>query len=209
VPGLFAAGEAAAGLHGANRLGGNSLSDLLVFGRRAGAGAAAYARSLGSSPAVAPAEVDAEMRDLLAPLERASGESPYDVHRDLQACMDRFVGIFRNQAELEQGLAELQRLQARAAQVRVEGARAFNPGWHLARDLRNLLLVSEAITRSALLRKESRGAHSRLDFPAMDPAFGKVNMCAVKTPQGMKVAPTSLPEMPAELRALFEAAVKT
>jgi len=205
VPGLFAAGEAAAGLHGANRLGGNSLSDLLVFGRRAGAGAAAYARSLERVPAVSDSEVEAETRAMLAPFERASGENPYDVHRALQQTMDRLVGIYRVQAELEQAVEELAGLRARAATVRVEGSRMFNPGWHLARDLHNLLVVSETIARSAALRKESRGAHSRLDFTAADPALGQVNFCATRGPDGIRVSPTPLPPMPAEMKALFEA----
>jgi len=208
VPGLFAAGEAAAGLHGANRLGGNSLSDLLVFGRRAGAAAAAYARGLTATPQIAAAEIEAEARDLLAPLERGSGESPYEVHRALQDVMDRHVGIFRVHEDLEKGLGELAALARRAAAVRAEGDRVYNPGWHLARDLRNLIVVAESITRGALLRKESRGAHSRLDFTAMDPALGKVNFCARKADSGMTVEPTPLPEMPAELKALFVEPVK-
>ena len=206
VPGLFAAGEAAAGLHGANRLGGNSLSDLVVFGRRAGASAAQYARQLGATTAIATAEIEAEARDLLAPFARTSGESPFDVHRALQECMDRYVGIFRTQKDLEQALTILADIKRRAREVHVEGTRLYNPGWHLVRDLWNLITVSEAITKSALLRKESRGAHSRLDFPATDPAFGQVNMCAVKAGDAMKVSPTPLPQMPAELRALFEPA---
>jgi succinate dehydrogenase / fumarate reductase flavoprotein subunit len=204
VPGLFAAGEAAAGLHGANRLGGNSLSDLLVFGRRAGEGAAAYAKRLPSPPGVDDAEVQEEIRALLAPFERTSGETPYEVHLALQASMDRLVGIFRVQEDLEKAVSDLTALQARARNVRVEGTRLYNPGWHLARDLRNMLIVSEAIARSAVLRKESRGAHSRLDHPQMDPALGKVNMCAVKKAGAMAVAPTPLPEMPADLKVMFE-----
>jgi succinate dehydrogenase / fumarate reductase flavoprotein subunit len=205
VPGLFAAGEAAAGMHGANRLGGNSLSDLLVFGRRAGAGAAAYAKKLAGAPRVNDAEVEAEASALLQPFERTSGESPYEVHRALQDVMDRLVGIFRMQADLESAIQQLQGLKARAAAVRVEGTRMFNPGWHLARDLHNMLTVSEAIARSALLRKESRGAHSRLDFTALDPALGQVNHCVTRGPSGMQVAATPLPQMPAELKALFDA----
>ncbi len=206
VPGLFAAGEAAAGLHGANRLGGNSLSDLLVFGRRAGAGAASYAKGLGSMPQVPRDEIEAEMRALLAPLERAQGESPYAVHAALQECMQTRVGIFRAEAELGNALRDLEALRRRWSQVRVEGGRTYNPGWHLVRDLGNLLTVSEAIARSARLRKESRGAHSRLDYPNPDPQLGKVNMCAMKTAEGISVSPTPLPEMPAELKALFETA---
>ncbi len=206
VPGLFAAGEASAGMHGANRLGGNSLSDLVVFGKRAGVGAARYATDLLGAPKVAEAEVEAEIAEMLAPFARTTGETPYDVHEALQDSMGRGVGIFRVQEDLELALRELEALKDRVARVRVAGSRSFNPGWHLSRDLRNLLLVSEAIARSALLRKESRGAHSRLDFPGMDPALGKVNMCATRTADGMKVAPTPLPEMPAELKALFDAA---
>ena len=206
VPGLFAAGESAAGMHGANRLGGNSLSDLLVFGRRAGAGAASYAKTLGQVPVVNEAEIEAEVADLLAPFSRTSGESPYDVHKALQECMQAKVGIYRGQAELEQAVEELEALRRRARAVRVEGSRIYNPGWHLSRDVQNLITASEAITRGALLRKESRGAHSRLDFPNLDPQFGNVNMCAVKTSSGMRVSPTPLPQMPAELKALFEPA---
>ncbi|MGH7742258.1 MAG: FAD-binding protein, partial [Candidatus Eiseniibacteriota bacterium] len=206
VPGLYAAGEAAAGLHGANRLGGNSLSDLVVFGRRAGAAAAAYARALGASLKVSDAEIEEGTREMLAPFERTSGESPYDVHRALQDCMGKLVGIYRTEADLKRALDEIANLKARAEKVRVEGSRMFNPGWHLARDLHNMLTVSEAITRSALLRKESRGAHSRLDFTAMDAPLGTVNHCARKTASGMDVAATPLPQMPAELKALFDAA---
>jgi succinate dehydrogenase / fumarate reductase flavoprotein subunit len=206
VLGLFAAGEASAGMHGANRLGGNSLSDLVVFGRRAGMGAAQYAKSFTGAPAINDAEVEAEIRDLLEPMGRTSGESPYAVHRDLQANMDQYVGIYRTEADLAAGLAGLHELKRRAARVRVEGGRVYNPGWHLSRDLRNMLIVSEAITRSAMLRKESRGAHSRLDFTAMDPELGKVNMCAKHVGDEMQVGPSPLPVMPAELKALFDAA---
>jgi len=204
VPGLFAAGESAAGLHGANRLGGNSLSDLLVFGRRAGEGAARYAKSLGALPAVNDAEIDAETRDLVAPLERTTGESPYDVHAQLQQTMGTLVGIFRVQSDLERALAELEQLERRAQTLRATGGRSYNPGWHLVRDVRNLIVVSKSIATSALLRRESRGAHSRLDFPAMDPAFGKVNLCTKKSPGGMVVEPTPLPAPPPELQALLD-----
>jgi succinate dehydrogenase / fumarate reductase flavoprotein subunit len=204
VPGLYAAGEAAAGLHGANRLGGNSLSDLVVFGRRAGLAAAQYAKRLSAIPRIAGAEIEAEQRDLLAPFERAAGESPYEVHRALQDCMGRYVGIYRTQEDLERAVSLLGEIRARAGRVRVEGSRVYNPGWHMSRDLLNMITVSEAITRSALLRKESRGAHSRLDFTAMDLGLGKVNMCVRRQADGMNVGPTPLPEMPAELKALLE-----
>jgi succinate dehydrogenase / fumarate reductase flavoprotein subunit len=206
VPGLFAAGEAAAGMHGANRLGGNSLSDLLVFGRRAGAGAVAYAKALNSAPRVNEAQVESEMRDLLAPFDRGQGENPYDLHQALQACMQAKVGIFRSQQDLEAAIAELAVLGRRAAQVKVEGSRVYNPGWHLARDIVNMITASEAIARSALLRKESRGAHSRLDYPNLDPQLGQVNSCVVRTEAGMRVSATPLPQMPGDLKALFEPA---
>ena len=206
VPGLFAAGEVAAGLHGANRLGGNSLSDLLVFGRRAGAAAADYARKLPQMPSVAASDIEAETRTLLAPFERREGENPYAVQRDLQQCLDRNVGIFRQQRELELALEELERIRERARRVRVEGTRAFNPGWHLARDLGHMIDVAEGVTRSALLRKESRGAHSRLDFPAMDATFGTVNHCVTLENGRIDVRATPLPVMPAELKAQFEPA---
>jgi succinate dehydrogenase / fumarate reductase flavoprotein subunit len=209
VQGLFAAGEASAGMHGANRLGGNSLSDLVVFGRRAGMSAAQYAKAFTGTASVNDSEIEAEVRDLLEPFDRESGESPFAVQRDLQACMDRYVGIFRTQDDLGLALTALQELKQRARRVRVAGTRTYNPGWHLARDLRNLLIVSEAITRSALLRKESRGAHSRLDHAAMDPALGNVNMCVTRSGDDMNVAPTPLPQMPAELKALFDAAPAT
>ena len=205
VPGLFAAGEAAAGLHGANRLGGNSLSDLVVFGKRAGESAAEFARGT-RALTIAPSEIEASEREMLEPFDRSAGEGPYEVHRALQDCMDRYVGIFRAKEDLERALTVLGELEARAKRVRVEGTRMYNPGWHLARDLRNLITVSQVITRSALLRQESRGAHSRLDHPAMDPAFGAVNMRAVKSGAEMKVEPTPLPQMPEELKRLFEPA---
>jgi succinate dehydrogenase / fumarate reductase flavoprotein subunit len=206
VPGLFAAGEAAAGLHGANRLGGNSLSDLVVFGKRAGEAAAICARELPALPEFPTSELEEEVHDLLAPFERSAGESPYDVHSALQDCMGRYVGIFRTQDDLALGLEALQGLKARARNIKVEGTRMFNPGWHLVRDLRNLLMVSESITRSAMMRKESRGAHSRLDYPTVDPKLGSVNMCTTRSGDTMVVEPSPLPEMPAELKAFFEAA---
>jgi succinate dehydrogenase / fumarate reductase flavoprotein subunit len=206
VKGLFAAGEAAAGLHGANRLGGNSLSDLLVFGRRAGEAAAVYAKSAGPAPEVQREAIEAETRRMVAPFERTAGENPFALHHALQEIMGKYVGIYRVEADLVKALEELRALAPRVAKARVEGSRAFNPSWHLARDLEHLLIVSEALTRSALLRKESRGAHSRLDHPSLDPAFGKVNHCAKLKSGGMDVSPTPLPAMPAELAALFETA---
>jgi succinate dehydrogenase / fumarate reductase flavoprotein subunit len=205
VDGLFAAGEVAGGMHGANRLGGNSLSDLLVFGARAGASAAALAATRDSEPHLDPVQVMAAMRDLAAPLERVDGEDPYAIQRDLQAMMQRLVGIFRVEADLQEAVRELAELRRRWANVRVTGGRAFNPGWDLVFELGNLLTVSEAITRLALQRTESRGAHSRLDYPDTDDAtWGKRNGVAAKAPDGtMTVYTTPLPEMPDELQRLL------
>ena len=205
VPGLFAAGESSGGMHGANRLGGNSLSDLLVFGRRAGAGAAAYAAKATAQAPLDPAQVAAAEPELLAPFERSSGPDPYSVHRRLQDTMQSLVGIYRTEQDLKRGVEAIRQLRAETRTVRVEGSRAFNPGWHLARDLDNMLLVSEAIARCALQRKESRGAHARLDYPNLDPALGRVNSVAVREGDEVRVSQSPLPEMPEELRALVDA----
>jgi len=206
VPGLFAAGEVAAGLHGANRLGGNSLSDLLVFGRRAGLHAAEYARGCADQPAIDAADIDAATRDMLAPFDQpgAVGENPFAVHADLEDCMHNLVGIIRVESELQQALAELEKLRHRAQHVRVEGNRYFNPGWHMALDLQTMLTVSEAITRSALLRKESRGGHTRSDFPGTDPHFARVNLVARRDGERMTLCEEPLPVMPDELKELAE-----
>ena len=203
VPGVFAAGEAAAGLHGANRLGGNSLSDLLVFGRRAGLSAAQHAKQSG------PVEIDGHevleaTREMLEPFERPEGESPYQIHRDLQEVMQNYVGIFRNEEDLKKGLQEIESLKNRARQVRVEGSRLFNPGWHLARDLKAMLTVSEAVARSALERKESRGAHSRIDYPKYDETWAKNNNIIFKEGDEMTLKQRATEEMPAELKQILE-----
>ena len=205
VAGLFAAGEVAAGMHGANRLGGNSLSDLLVFGRRTGAGAAAHAAAIDGPPYMNPIEVGRAIEALAAPLERTEGEDPYAIQRDLQSTMGRLVGIFRTEADLDEALDRLAELQARWATVRVDGGRRYNPGWNLAFDLRNLLVVSEAVTRSARQRQESRGAHSRLDYPDPDEqGWGTRNSVIGRGHDGAMEARTSpLPAMPAELRSLL------
>jgi succinate dehydrogenase / fumarate reductase flavoprotein subunit len=205
VPGLFAAGESSGGMHGANRLGGNSLSDLLVFGRRAGAGAASYAQKAPAHAPLDPAQISGAERELLVPFERSSGPDPYSVHRKLQDSMQSLVGIYRTEQDLKRGLEALQNLRKEAKTIRVEGSRAFNPGWHLARDLDNMLLVSEAIARCALQRKESRGAHARLDYPNLDPALGRVNSVAVREGDEVRVSQAPLPEMPDDLRALVDA----
>ena len=203
VPGLFAAGEAAAGLHGANRLGGNSLSDLLVFGRRAGLSAAEHANEV-SLPTVDDAQVDEATREMLAPFERSDGDSPYDLHRDLQETMQNYVGIFRGEEDLKRGLEEIYELKKRAAGVRVDGSRLFNPGWHLARDLKAMLTVSEAVAMSALERKESRGAHSRIDYPNYDEAWSKLNNIISRDGGEMRLSYAPIVEMPADLRAILE-----
>jgi succinate dehydrogenase / fumarate reductase flavoprotein subunit len=202
VPGLFAAGEAAAGLHGANRLGGNSLSDLLVFGRRAGLAAAAHARGCGL-PNVDSAQIEEAERQLLAPFERTSGENPYTIHGELQDMLQSLVGIFRTAEDLQRALGELEKFRARAALMRVEGSRMFNPGWHLSRDLQHVLVVAEAVTRSALARQESRGAHSRIDFPKTEDAWGKRNHVIVRQGETMTLIAVPVREMPDDLKQIL------
>ncbi|MGH9089858.1 MAG: fumarate reductase/succinate dehydrogenase flavoprotein subunit [Acidimicrobiales bacterium] len=209
VPGLFAAGEVAGGMHGANRLGGNSLSDLLVFGRRAGMGAADFAEGRTGVPTVDAAEAGAVVADALGALERDGGENPYDVHHDLQATMQALVGIIRTGPELEQALDRLEELKERTGKVAVGGGRSYNPGWNLATDLPSMLTVSTAVAQGALHRKESRGGHTREDFPDADPELGKVNLVQRQVDQRGYDAPIALeaeplPEMPAELRQLLE-----
>jgi succinate dehydrogenase / fumarate reductase flavoprotein subunit len=207
VPGLFAAGEAAAGLHGANRLGGNSLSDLVVFGRRAGRFAAEFAKKNGADGA--PTKVDEEQlqataKAALVPFDRgASGENPYQVQYDLQESMQDLVGIVRTENEMQQALEKIAQLQARADRVGIAGHRQYNNGWHTAIDLASLLVVSEAITRAALLRKESRGAQFREDFPNKDAEWGKHNIVVKRGADGeMLVEKRAIPQMPEELKAV-------
>jgi len=204
VPGLFAAGEVAAGLHGANRLGGNSLSDLLVFGRRAGLYAAQYVKSFSGNATINNDQVEAHARQLLAPFEAKGGENPYTLHQELQLCMQNLVGIIRVESELKQALEKIAELKQRLRNVTVEGHRQFNPGWHLALDLHSLLSFAEAATVAAIERKESRGGHTRDDYPNTDPKFAKVNVVIRKTPEGLTVAQEPLPEVPAELKKLLE-----
>jgi succinate dehydrogenase / fumarate reductase, flavoprotein subunit len=202
VAGLFAAGEAAAGLHGANRLGGNSLSDLLVFGRRAGLAAAEYAKR---APAASldDSQIAQAEKELLAPFSNTGTESPYAFHRDLQEVMQNLVGIFRTEEDLTKALAELERLKARAAKAGVEGSRLFNPGWHLSYDLKSMLTVSEAVAHSALARTESRGAHSRIDHPNPDSTWEKKQNIIVRESGAMKRRESSVSEMPAELKQIL------
>ena len=197
VAALFAAGECAAGLHGANRLGGNSLSDLLVFGQRAGKHAAEFAKK-NAAGAVDPSRVEETVRQALQPLERANGaetENPYAIQRELQALMQDKVGIVRHEREMQEAVETIGELKERAERARVPGGRRYNPGWHTAMDLRNLMMFSEAIALSGLERKESRGAHSRTDFPDKDPAFAKVNVIVRRGPDG-KPALTQEPIVP-------------
>jgi succinate dehydrogenase / fumarate reductase flavoprotein subunit len=205
VPGLFAAGEVAAGLHGANRLGGNSLSDLLVFGKRAGEHAAAWAASHAGGPLPAAQLADAE-RVALEPFSRPAGaDNPYAVQQDLQGTMQDLVGIVRREEEMTRALGELGKLRERAARAAVPGNREYNPGWHTALDLEHCLTVSEAITRSSLERRESRGAQFREDYPEKSPEFAQVNMVVRKAADGsMSLVRMPLPEMRADLKQVVE-----
>jgi succinate dehydrogenase / fumarate reductase flavoprotein subunit len=203
VPGLFAAGETSGGMHGANRLGGNSLSDLIVFGRRAGLGAAAYAKGLAAAPPVAEDEVKQAQAEMEEPFSRPEGKNPYDIAKHLNQIMSTYIGIFREEAEMKTGIAKLEELKAQLPTVGIKGTHAYNPGWHLCRDLRNMFICSEAIARSALARKESRGAHSRLDFPNTEDDWGKVNSSIFKKDGEMALEHTPTPIMPDDLKDLF------
>ncbi len=207
LPGLFAAGECAAGLHGANRLGGNSLSDLIVFGQRAGEYAAKFAKE-NPTVQINDADVEAAYREAVEPFERPAGggnEGPYQVQSDLQNMMQELVGIVRLQNEMEKALDGIGKLKARAAMVAVQGHREYNPGWHTAIDLKHLLTISEAITVAALDRKESRGGHFREDFPDKDPEAQKYNAVLAKAADGsMKLRREPIPPMPAELKQVVE-----
>jgi succinate dehydrogenase / fumarate reductase flavoprotein subunit len=204
VAGLFAAGECAAGINGANRLGGNSLSDLLVFGKRAGEFAAKFAKdnSLGK---IDNNKIESVAREALAPFDRSNGESPYQVQKDLQDAMQNLVGIVRNESEMREALGKLDGFKERAENAAITGNREYNPGWHTALDLKNLLTVSEAITLAALERKESRGAQFRDDYPDKNEQFAKVNTMITKAADGsMNVRLEPLPEMPGYLKQVIE-----
>ena len=205
VPGLYAAGEVAAGLHGANRLGGNSLSDLLVFGRRAGQYAARYAQNLEGHPSPTADQIEQYAQELLAPFNNDGGENPYSVHMALQDCMQNLVGIIRTESELKKAQTEIAGLKERLAKVTVEGHRQYNPGWNLALDLQSLLTVAEATTMGALERKESRGGHTREDHPGPDPdKYGKINLVLRRQDGAFSLSEEPLPEMPDDLKELFE-----
>ncbi len=207
VTGLYAAGEVSGGMHGSNRLGGNSLSDLLVFGRRAGESAAAYVAGLGEArPAVSDEDLRAGQWSAVAPFSVDGGENPYSIQHDLQQKMNDLVGIIRTEAELAQALEEIEELKVRAKSMSVDGHRQYNPGWHLALDLRNMLLVSEAIAKAALARQESRGGHTRDDFPGPNPEWGAKNLVVSLADDGESVMlnPQPLPPMPDDLKKFFD-----
>ncbi|MET7832899.1 fumarate reductase/succinate dehydrogenase flavoprotein subunit [Micromonospora sediminicola] len=206
VRGLFAAGEVSGGMHGSNRLGGNSLSDLLVFGKRAGGHAATYTDQLTARPAVSVAAVEAAVETALAPLQRDTGESPYQLQQDLQVVMGDLVGIIRREGELADALGRLTELRERVAKVSAVGGRRYNPGWHLALDLRNMLVVSECTAKAALERQESRGGHTREDYPAMDPKWRRVNLVCSLDGDTVRLTHKPLPKMRPELIGLFDRA---
>jgi succinate dehydrogenase / fumarate reductase, flavoprotein subunit len=208
IAGLYAAGEVSGGMHGSNRLGGNSLSDLLVFGKRAGGHAAEYAASLPAAPKISDEDVAAAVETALAPLSREGGENPYTLQQDLQEVMGDLVGIIRRESELRESLTRLAELRERVLKVGAVGGRKYNPGWHLALDLRNMLIVSECTAKAALERTESRGGHTREDFPKMDPAWRRINLvCAVDATSGeVNLAHQPVPRMRPELIQLFDRA---
>jgi succinate dehydrogenase / fumarate reductase flavoprotein subunit len=189
-------------LHGANRLGGNSLSDLLVFGRRAGLAAAQHAKEV-AVPKLDEAQIGEGETEALSAFQRQGGENPYAVHRDLQNVMQNLVGIYRVREDMEKALVELAKLKERAAHTSVEGSRMFNPGWHMAIELKSMLTVSEAVTRSALVREESRGAHSRIDFPELSPEWGTKNNITSRTGIDMGLRQEELPQLPADLKQVL------
>ncbi|GII64434.1 succinate dehydrogenase flavoprotein subunit [Sphaerisporangium krabiense] len=207
VPGLFAAGEVSGGMHGSNRLGGNSLSDLLVFGRRAGAGAAEYVDGLAARPVITGETLQEAEAEALAPLSRSGGENPYEVHHELQRTMNELVGIIRKAEEMKEALEVVEKLKERAANTGAPGGRIYNPGWHLAIDLRNMLLVSECVARAALLRQESRGGHTRDDYPAMSADWRrKLLRCSLGAGGEISVEEQAQSSMRDDLITLFDRA---
>ncbi|MCW2680363.1 MAG: Succinate dehydrogenase, partial [Frankiales bacterium] len=203
VPGLYAAGEVAGGMHGSNRLGGNSLSDLLVFGRRAGTAAAARSKKMNAGK-LSEERITAAAKAALAPFERDGGENPYTIHQELQQAMNDLVGIIRTADEITQALARIEELKVRAKALTVEGHRQYNPGWHLALDLPHMLRVSECIAKAALEREESRGGHTRDDFPGPRDDWAKLNLICTADGEDIAVSRKPLPEMPDDLAQIFE-----
>jgi len=208
VPGLFACGECAAGLHGANRLGGNSLSDLVVFGRLAGLGAANYAKMQAKMPVLAAEQVKSVIQQATACLKRESGKSPYLVHEELQKIMGQYVGIVRTDAELQRAIAELQQLEESLKLLKAPGASQYNPGWNQAISLPSMVTVSEAVARAALMRQESRGGHTRIDYPDESPEWVKYNIIIKKGERGMEVRKETRGEPPAELAKIAYASLE-
>jgi succinate dehydrogenase / fumarate reductase flavoprotein subunit len=209
VPGLFACGECAAGMHGANRLGGNSLSDLVVFGRLAGLGAKRYVASLGRRPSPRKEQIEAVYRRATDVLNRESGPNPYLLHERLQEIMGRYVGIVRTQEDLERGIEELAKLRVETERVKAQGASQYNPGWHEALSLRSLMITSEAVARAALLRQESRGAHTRADFEGESEEWVRYNVVVSrKDDGGMLVQRIERPEAPRALAAIAYAKIE-
>jgi succinate dehydrogenase / fumarate reductase flavoprotein subunit len=205
LPGLFAAGEVAGGMQGANRLGGNSLSDLLVFGKRAGDAAAEYARGLGTEqPDVQDEEVESIAAWALAPFERDQGENPYEIHAELRELMQNNVGLVRNEGDMKKALEEIGVLKERADRVAVRGSRVYNPGWHEALDLSPLLTCAECVALGAIARRESRGGHTREDYPTADPDFGKLNVVLRLRGDDLQLSEEPILVMPDDLRELVE-----
>jgi succinate dehydrogenase / fumarate reductase flavoprotein subunit len=205
VPGLFAVGEVSGGMHGSNRLGGNSLSDLVVFGKRAGDGAADYLDALGAAkPVIAQADLDAAVAEAIEPFSREVGESPYAVHAELQQTMNDLVGIIRREQELKDALAALEKFKERAKALAVPGERAYNPGWHYAQDVRNMLLVGECVAMAALEREESRGGHTREDYPEMSPEWRKVNLILTLHGDTIEMVHQPVPVIRQDLLDLFD-----
>ncbi|MGH3189317.1 MAG: fumarate reductase/succinate dehydrogenase flavoprotein subunit [Streptosporangiaceae bacterium] len=204
VPGLFAAGEVSGGMHGSNRLGGNSLSDLLVFGRRAGMGAADYLDDVTTRPVASQAALDAARGEVLIPLERADGENPYTLHHEIQQTMSDLIGIIRRESEIKTALAEIDKFRERAENLSAPGGRAYNPGWHMALDLRNILLIAECVAQAALERQESRGGHTRDDYPEMSAEWRKVNLVCELDGDRVVLHRQPLPAMRPDQFALFE-----
>ena len=204
IPGLFAAGEVAGGMHGSNRLGGNSLSDLVVFGRRAGIGSSEYAQAVEELPSIDKSEIDARIAEMHKPFSDEGSENPYSIHRELQETMQKNVGIIRTEVEMKTALEDIQSLRDRYNSVGIEGNMQYNPGWHMALDLEHMLTVAEAVTLAALERKESRGGHTRDDFPETSTEFAKVNVVIKLDNSEIEVSKDELPVMPDDLQMLFE-----
>ena len=204
IPGLFAAGEVAGGMHGSNRLGGNSLSDLVVFGRRAGIGSSEYVQAVEELPSIDKSEIDARIAEMHKPFSDEGSENPYSIHRELQETMQKNVGIIRTEVEMKTALEDIQSLRDRYNSVGIEGNMQYNPGWHMALDLEHMLTVAEAVTLAALERKESRGGHTRDDFPETSTEFAKVNVVIKLDNSEIEVSKDELPVMPDDLQMLFE-----